>query len=206
MDKTIEELFKEKNNQILKDKLLLDIDNNDDSLRLTSKNKVMLITSNIVRKINSLLRDNEIEYDVKTLKEMFEQYSDNIVRYVYELLSVRRNNISNSISEGNKTSLDDLEKTINECTSEFKTKFEPGLDQIIHSSLREDILGKYTFKEEEQKDNLVLILERYDSELYQSIDTCLLERNISLLNMFKETSNKVLELDIKTTGKIIEKK
>jgi len=206
VDKTIEELFKEKNNQILKDKLLLDIDNNDDSLRLTSKNKVMLITSNIVRKINSLLRDNEIEYDVKTLKEMFEQYSDNIVRYVYELLSVRRNNISNSISEGNKTSLDDLEKTINECTSEFKTKFEPGLDQIIHSSLREDILGKYTFKEEEQKDNLVLILERYDSELYQSIDTCLLERNISLLNMFKETSNKVLELDIKTTGKIIEKK
>lgn len=206
MDKTIEELFKEKNNQILKDKLLLDIDNNDDSLRLTSKNKVILITSNIVRKINSLLRDNEIEYDVKTLKEMFEQYSDNIVRYVYELLSVRRNNISNSISEGNKTSLDDLEKTINECASEFKTKFEPGLDQIIHSSLREDILGKYTFKEEEQKDNLVLILERYDSELYQSIDTCLLERNISLLNMFKETSNKVLELDIKTTGKIIEKK
>ena len=43
MDNTIIEMFKEKNDKILIEKLLLDLANNNDSLRLTLNNKVDLV-------------------------------------------------------------------------------------------------------------------------------------------------------------------
>ena len=60
VDRTTEEFFKEKNSEILREKLVLDIGNNDDSLQLTVKNKILLITSNTIRKINCLLRENNV--------------------------------------------------------------------------------------------------------------------------------------------------
>lgn len=206
VDKTIEELFKEKNSTILRDKLILDIGNNDDSLQLMVRNKIKLITSNTVRKINTLLKESNVVYDVKTLIDLFNRYDEKISIFVCEILDERKKFLSDSIISENKTSFQELSDSVAAFVQVFKSRLESGLDEIIHLDVRDDFLSKYIFKEEFQKEDLIMILERYDSELANSISEAVFERNTNLLNVFRETSEKVLELDNKTTGKVIEKK
>lgn len=206
VNKTTEEFFKEKNSAILREKLVLDIGNNDDSLQLMVKNKIQLITSNTIKKINSLLRENNIEYEVKTLTDLFNSYSEDIINLVCGILNNRKKFLSETVTSENRTSLQELTDSIDEFVEEFKNNFERRLDEIIHITIREDFLSKYTFNDQLTKDELILIFERYDSDLTRAINDAVLERNSSLLNIFRETNEKVLELDNKTTGKVNEKK
>ena len=206
VDRTTEEFFKEKNSEILREKLVLDIGNNDDSLQLTVKNKILLITSNTIRKINCLLRENNVEYDVRTLTELFNSYGQDIITLVFGILNNRKKFLSENVTSENRTSIQELTDSINEFVEEFKNNFELRLDEIIHITIREDFLSKYTFKDETTKEELIMILERYDSDLARSVNEAVLERNANLLNIFRETNEKVSELDNKTTGKVNEKK
>lgn len=197
MEKTITELFKEKNNKILLDKLLLDIANNDDSLRLTITNKVNLITSRIKSKINSLLNESNIEYDVKELVELFDQYSKEVEKVAINFLDIRKQTLSESVSLENRTSKQLLTETIEGLMTIFDDEVETKLDSVIHEDIRSDILKKYMFKEESQKDDLIMTLQRYDSDLTKQIKDTILDKNSSLLNIFQETTDKVSELDDK---------
>ena len=206
MDKTIEELFKQKNSDILRDKLGYDVDNNAHSLQLTVENKIKLITSTVKIKINTLLRENGIEYDVKTLTDLFLGYCEDIMSLVNVILNKRKNLLSESIICDNPSKIENLRSIIDQIFAQLQPELEKGLDDIVHMKIRNDFLSRFVLKEEDQNEKVIMLLKRYDSELYRNVNDAICERNTSLFNVIKETNEKVGELDKKTTGKKIEKK
>ena len=99
MDNTIIEMFKEKNDKILIEKLLLDLANNNDSLRLTLNNKVdLVVLVKFLKKINNVLKNTEIDYDVKTLNDIVEYTKKTIKEQIEKFLEDRKQKIQNDIN------------------------------------------------------------------------------------------------------------
>ena len=198
MDNTIIEMFKEKNDQILVEKLLIDVDNNDDSLKLTIKNKIELVVSGkFLKKLNTILKNSGIDYDVKTLDETVKNLKKSIKQKIDELLDNRKNNICAEIRKDSRES-DNLFRTIDEQTEVLKSELEILINQLIYSELQNEIFSLYTFKSEEQKEKISEALEKFDSVLTLNVLESLSHRNGSLKNMMRETYAKVTELNEKT--------
>ena len=199
MDNTIIEMFKEKNDKILVEKLLIDIDNNDDSLKLTIKNKIELVVSGkFLKKLNTILKNSGIDYDVKTLDEIVKNLKESIKQKTAELLDNRKNNICAEIRK-DSTERDNLFRTIDEQMEVLKSELEILINQLIYSELQNEIFSLYTFKSEEQKEKISEALEKFDSVLTLNVLESLSYRNGSLKNMMRETYAKVTELNEKTT-------
>ena len=73
MNNAIADIFKEKNEKIYIEKLLLDIDNNLDSLKLTISNYLFLYTSKMIRKISAFFNEAEIEYKMQDLSKIINE-------------------------------------------------------------------------------------------------------------------------------------
>lgn len=198
MDNTIIEMFKEKNDKILVEKLLIDVDNNDDSLKLTIKNKIELVVSGkFLRKLNTILKNSGIDYDVKTLDEIVKNLKESIKQKTDELLDNRKNNICAEIRK-DSTESENLFRTIDEQTEVLKSELEILINQLIYSELQNEIFSLYTFKSEEQKEKISEALKKFDSVLTLNVLESLSYRNGSLKNMMRETYAKVTELNEKT--------
>lgn len=201
-DHTILEMFKEKNDKILVDKLLLDIDNNDDSLRLTINNKIDLITSKLQKRLNDFLKLNNIDYDIKSLSEFIGDNKEKIRFLVMETLDLRKQNFENNVKAGAVAlkSIDEPDKQ--QISEEFNLK----INQIIYVDMLDIIYKMYTFTNETQKEDLIeKCLKKYDFELSLAITDSIVERNKSLVNVMNETNQKVQELNDKTSNKYFKK-
>lgn len=209
MDNTIIEMFKEKNDKILIEKLLLDLNNNNDSLRLTINNKIDLVVSvKFLKKINNVLKNTEIEYDIKTLNDIVEQTKKTIKEESEKILEIRKQKIEHEIVN-NFSGVENLSSTIEKSEEELKTQIETFINKLIYEQTQNNIFDLYKFKSVDQKEEVISTLKRFDSELTLNVLTPLTERNCSLKNIMKETEDKVIELNEKTTeittGKTIKK-
>ena len=203
MDNTIIEMFKEKNDKILFEKLLLDLDNNNDSLRLTINNKIKLVLHiKFLKKINKILKSSEIKYDVKTLDEIIDEVTNIIEEKVKCFLNIRKEKISYEISN-NFTNIDDLYDFIDQNEVFLKQEIEKQINLVVYEQLENKLFDLYKFKTEDQKNEISSNLKRLDSELTLNILTPLSERNCSLKNMVRETQDKVTDLNLQTTRMIV---
>lgn len=209
MDNTIIEMFKEKNDKILIEKLLLDLANNNDSLRLTLNNKVdLVVLVKFLKKINNVLKNTEIDYDVKTLNDIVEYTKKTIKEQIEKILEDRKQKIEYEINN-NFNGVENLSLIIEKSEEELKIQIEFFINKLIYEQTQNNIFDSYKFKTEEQKNEVISTLKRFDSELTLNILTSLTERNCSLKNIMKETEEKVIELNEKATeitcGKTIKK-
>ena len=70
MDNTIKSMFEEKNMKILINKLILDIDNNSNSLELTIKLKIPHLKYKLIKKLSKLYNEEGVDYTVSELTEL----------------------------------------------------------------------------------------------------------------------------------------
>ena len=193
MDNSIEELFKQKNGQILVDKLLLDIANNDDSLRLTINNKILLITDKLQKKINDFLKNNGIKYDLKSLSELLLEHKEKTKQYILQELDARKQKYEENVRNSDTLKIEKFDEDV----STIHDRMNPRLNEFIYIDLFQELLQTYELKSPEQQEELTKCLKTYDSKLSLAIETSILERNNSLRNIISETISKVEELDNK---------
>ena len=198
MDDNIALLFKEKNDKILIDKLLLDIDNNDDSLRLTLNNKIKLVTLKLQKRVNDQFKLHDIEYDMKSLSQLIEELVDEVTKYVFSQVDLRKQKLV-SIVNSNPF---ELSENVNlENKNDIHTKYNPGINNLIYVELLKKIISEYKLTDSELKDELIeKCLKKYDFELSSSIEDSIIDRNNSLKNVADETIHKVAELNSKTAS------
>lgn len=204
MDNTIGDLFKEKNQKILLDKLLLDIANNDNSLRLIVNNRVNLISLKFQKRINDFFKNNSVNYDVKTLENLVDEYKTKIIEIVNSYLDSRKNILNSIVQEGK----DDIS---NEKSDDEKDKiledFNKIFNEVIYIEMYNSFLSTFKFNDSEQQEELVdKFLKKYDFDLSNSMVECIFERNQVLKNIIAETKNKVGVLNEMTSNKYLEKK
>lgn len=199
MNKSIAETFKEKNLQILINKIMLDLDNNDDSLKLTINNKMSLLCIKFSQRINNFFKDNNINsYEFKTISEIFNNLSIDMNEYILELLKERKEFIREKINETNIDDLEKLNNLIDETVNVTRSNLEVNINEKIYIDLFNNITKYVIFDNESQKEELINKLKKMDTELTDSIITSITERNTSLKNVMKETKNKVDDINKKT--------
>ena len=199
MDNAIIKMFKEKNDKILLEKLLLDLSNNNDSLELTINNKVDLVAGiKFLKKINNVFKSASIEYDIKTLNDEIEEIKKKIKEKMKEFLEFRKQAIEHEIIH-NFNGVENLSDVIKKTEENLKEEIEGFINNIIYLETQNNIFDKYLFKSQEQKEEVIAALKRFDVELTLNILTPLNERNCSLKNIMRETEDKVTELNEKTT-------
>lgn len=165
MDNTIIEMFKEKNDKILIEKLLLDLNNNNDSLRLTTNNKIELVLCiKFLKKINKVLKNNEMEYDIKTLNDTIEDIKNIIREKIETFLNMRKEKIKYEISN-NFTNVDDLSTFIDQNEAMLKDEIETYINVVVYEQLENKLFDLYKFKTEDLKEEISSNLKRLDSEL-----------------------------------------
>ncbi|MDD6879063.1 MAG: hypothetical protein PUD59_02395 [bacterium] len=206
MEKTIAETFKEKNAEILKNKMLLDLNNNDDSLKLTLKNKISLLCIKFSQRINNFLKENNIDsYEFKKISEIFIEFSNELEKFVLKITTNRKEYIKKYIFETKLIDLEMLNNEIDETVKISKSEIDIIINEMIYIDLSDNINKNVDFNEEYQKEELIDKLKKFDTEISNSIINSIEERNKSLKNVLLETKNKVDELNIKTSIKFDKK-
>lgn len=204
MDNTISAIFKEKNEKILFDKLLLDIDNNFDSLLLTINNKIALSTPKLIKKVNDILFNYQIDYDLKNLTELLNQEVEKINKMVVDLLELKKTKLKEAIQKDSSFTTSEFDTVIDESTKEFREEFDVSMNKVIYLDLSGAISKNYNLEEEAIND-LNTYLNNYDMSVSDAIIDSIEYRDNTLKNITKETYNKYIELNNKTANLNIKK-
>lgn len=204
MDNTISAIFKEKNEKILFDKLLLDIDNNFDSLLLTINNKIALSTPKLIKKVNDILFNYQIDYDLKSLTELLNQEVEKINKMVVDLLELKKTKLKEAIQKDSSFTTSEFDTVIDESTKEFREEFDVSMNKVIYLDLSGAISKNYNLEEEAIND-LNTYLNNYDMSVSDAIIDSIEYRDNTLKNITKETYNKYIELNNKTANLNIKK-
>ena len=129
-------MFDEQNAKILKNKLILDIDNNTDSLNLTLSNVIMLEMSKLIKNITKYCHDSDIKLQEEQLhnvntnvsKQMAIDFLPNLIRSIEmnnendltrinELVRLTSNTIQNRITNNSRTRFTNLINMLGESRS-----------------------------------------------------------------------------------------
>lgn len=189
-EEDIKKQLEVKNIEIFKNKLKLDINNNMEGLVLTIENLINKLinesTNRILGIAESFSYKEEIEKDIE---EYFSKYLD----YLMELLDKKRNNILKSINL-NVNYEDCFDKETNNILVKLNEFYDNNIDNLVKKiqSYYDDSFCKERINNY-LKNNLK---ENVDIKIIETIKG----RDIILLNTFKETNIKFIELNKNTIG------
>ena len=195
---SLHQQFIEKNREILIDNIMRQIDDNDNSLRLTLNNKINLISNEILRKINYSLKDSPAEYDFKDISEVFGENEEELRNYVFELLDKRKKEITEKSIVDDDFNKEGFVEAVDGFMPNNKQEFETGINKIIYSDFEDSLFGVIRFTDEEQKQGVITYLKRYDFKFTYAVEDSIDGRNNSLKNLVLETHEKVLALNTQT--------
>ena len=193
----LKKIFDEQNAKILKNKIMLDIDNNTDSLKLTIFNIIMLEMNKLVRNISKFCDDNAIIYDDRELEGLIVFEKEELKSYMSKELEFRQQSLKNSIEENNENRLTDLN---DQSISSMKN--------VVSKEMAIQFLPKFiAITKIEDEENLIRIngLVRLTSSTIQDrIEKNTKTRFLNLVNMIDESKSISLDM-VKKTGAAIKK-
>ena len=182
-----------KNKEIYRNKLNFDLDNNLEVLVLTIDNLLNLMTSNAIKKLleieEGFSNSDNIQQNVNNFME---SYRENLMN----LLDDKKSKIQNIIVIDND--LEVCKNNLNDNYLNFKTNLE--IFSLENIKVLEDELKKYFDNDFKNKCLSLYLNEIFIVNLNQKILDIIKNRDIILMNTFKETYLKYLELNKNTVG------
>lgn len=195
MDNTIKSMFEEKNMKILINKLILDIDNNSNSLELTIKLKIPHLKYKLIKKLSKLYNEEGVDYTVSELTELLDERETYIKDAIFPLLDERRDSLSSGVKESTVVDPSVVSGLINEASASFKEKFNVSMNKEIYIELYKVLFEKYQLKDEDSKEKFGSILSAYDSDVENIIIGEVTERDKTLLNQTEDTFSQYHKLN-----------
>ena len=206
MEIDIHKLFQEKNKDIFKNSLILEIERNLEALKNTTDNCVALETNKLSQFLNNYFSETKIKYKREELLGFLYREKEKINKIVNDKIEEKKRKIKENFLEKKieKDKIDD--EYINNYYSELTTETNIVNDEIELEIKKEicmvffqELLSKYKVNTQEQQERLnsrINIL--FCQTIIKKIKEQTIFRDESLKNMTKESFQKYLKLNENT--------
>lgn len=206
MEIDINKMFKEKNKEIFKNSLTLEMERNLETLKNTTDNCVSLEINKLFLFLKSFFQENNIDYQKEELLGFLYRERKELNDIVNNKIEEKKNNIKNNFLNNNHDeeilSEDFLNKYYEELrkeTDRINNDIEVQLKEEICTVFVSELIKKYKLENNEQLERInsrinILFKENVISRIKEQI----LFRDDSLKNMTKESYKKYLDLNKKT--------
>jgi len=192
MDNDIKEMFYNKNKEIAIKKLLLDFNNNIESLEATVLNitylefaiyreKILNIDANLKNKktVEKLINSYEKKINTK-IKQLMQDKIDSCTQYI-EKLDIDKN-------------INKYEKKLNKDTDKFCNELSKFIKQYIEKELISKLLISEWYMRNDKKIYFFLY-EKLGKDLLEKISSQIKERDVIIYNTANESYEKYLQLN-----------
>ncbi len=201
----INDMFMEKNFEILKNKINLDINNNADSLNRTLSNFIDLKEIGLNRYIEDTYEDNGINYKKNKVEDFVSKEAEVLKEITLDRIKERKDKILNffdkKVDYKNITDeyIENFHKYIDESTEELESNIDLKVREeiCINFSIKASLL--YKLPNEEVKDQIIsYINDFYCDTIIDKIKSEVLLRNETLKNLSTEAFNRFKDINKKT--------
>lgn len=211
MDTDICKMFKDKNKEILKNSLKLEMERNLETLKNTTDNCVALEINKMFLFFKSYFNEINIEYKKEDLLGFLYRERKDINDIVNAEIENKKNVIINEYLSKDTEEilteeyLDNYYALLKEQTEIINDKIEVEVKKQISTEFTPELIKKYKLETQEQSDRInsrinILFRENIISKIKDQI----IFRDESLRNMMKESYNKYVELNKSTVDKNVE--
>ena len=201
IDMDINEMFNEKNRDIFLNKLLMDLDNNTDTFKMTTRNIVKIEIAKLGSSIKKIYDKYHIEYKEEKIKEIFKENQEKLLEDLSLLIEEKKQKNGSFISENrdnkiNKIYLKDYAKKIEENDNLFDESLKLTISEHIESSLYSSLLRVYSCTSEQMHQDLLYAIN-FDccNKMITRILSESKQRSGNLKNMSNEAYDKYLLLE-----------
>lgn len=198
-------MFQEKNYEILKKKLDLDINNNADSLNHTMSNFIDLKAIGLTKYILEVYNNSNIKYDEEKVKELIDKEAETLKEIFLKHIKNRQEQISsffNADVDFTKITdiyLDEYHEHIDNLTDTLEENIKLDVLSEICTNFSETIVKLYKLPDEISKENLIeYINNSYCNSLIEKIKSEATLRNATLKNLSKEAFERFKSMNAKT--------
>lgn len=207
MNTDINKMFQEKNKEILKNSLVLEMERNLEALKTTTDNCVALEINKLIIFLESYFKENSIKYKKEELIGfLFREKTllNNIINSKIEdkKQNLKNNFLSKQIDDDilRELYIKDYYEFLLQETKKMNEELELLLKTEICTKFSTELLKKYKMSNIDQKERInsrinVLFKDRIISRIKEEISF----RDESLKNMCQESYNRYLELNKQTT-------
>ena len=206
MDIDINKMFKEKNKEIFKNNLTLEMERNLDTLKNTTDNCVSLEINKLFLFFKSFFEENKIDYKKEELLGFLYRERKTINDIVNAKIEEKKNNIKKNFLDSNHKEEVLSEEFLNNYFKELKNETEKINDSIelllkeeICTIFSSNIIKKYKLENVDQLERInSRINGLFKDNIISRIKDQIIFRDDSLKNYAKESYYKYLDLTNKT--------
>lgn len=204
IDADISKMFKDKNKEIFLNSLTLEMERNLETLKNTTDNCVALEINKLFLFFKKYFQEIDIKYKKEELLGMLyrerKKINDIVNAKIEEKKQRIKENFLEKVQEIDENFLDKYSEELSSETNRINEEIELELKKEIRTEFSLYITSKYKLKTVEQDER---IHSRVDILFNESVITRIKEQTVfrddSLKNMAKESYNKYLELNKRTT-------
>lgn len=204
IDADISKMFKDKNKEIFLNSLTLEMERNLETLKNTTDNCVALEINKLFLFFKKYFQEIDIKYKKEELLGMLyrerKKINDIVNAKIEEKKQRIKENFLEKVQEIDENFLDKYSEELSSETNRINEEIELELKKEIRTEFSLYITSKYKLKTIEQDER---IHSRVDILFNESVISRIKEQTIfrddSLKNMAKESYNKYLELNKRTT-------
>lgn len=195
----INEMFDEKNQSLFINNLIVNLDNNTDTFKLTVKNIIMIEIAKLLSSLKKIYDKYDVEFTEEKLKELLNSTKKDLFEDIGVVIENRKTSNKEYIEKEplkiNKTYLKGYHKHIDETENTFEGVVNIGIKEDTDVKLYESLISLYPSKNEEMHfDVLKTINMDFTNTLISRVVEENKHRNKTLKNMSEATYEKYLEL------------
>lgn len=206
MDKDLIKQFSEKNESMLKDKLVLDLNNNKDSLFQALDNFFRQKFIESKAKLIDIYESANVNLDSEQLNEFLSAYSKQVQKTARDLIVTKYKLVKDMISEVNlkESTLNKYCDFVKVSTDKYDYNFINGLNEYLEKNISKILLELAMEKDETTTANkraTELLKITLPASLCKKTIEYLKDRDGAIINNAKESFKRIKKTNSITTGK-----
>ena len=206
-DIDIAKMFQEKNKDIFKNSLVLEIERNLDTLNQTTDNTATLEMNKICKFLKQYFEEIKKKYNEQDVEEMINEEKNKLRSLVSKEIEEKKNELEKYFNKEMDSSkkikddyIDDYHNYIDEITKKTVEKLESEIKKEICEKFTPTILTTYSLKKKSQQERIKSRIDSIFTEtLIKKVKEEIKLRDDSLKNMCNESYTRYLNLNEITT-------
>ena len=201
---SINEMFDEKNLALFINNLIVNLDNNTETLTLTVKNIIMIEIAKLLSSLKKIYGKYDVKFTEEKLKELLNSTKKDLFEDIGVIIENRRSSNKEFVEKEtlkiNKNYLKSYHKHIDKTEESFEEIVNIGIKEDTDVNLYENLISMYPSKNEEMHFELLKIINiDFTNTLISRVVDENKHRNKTLKNMSEAAYEKYLELSKSTS-------
>lgn len=208
MNKDLKEMFNERNQNLFFNKLIMDLENNTDTFKLSTKNIVKIEIAKFFSSLRKIYDKYSIQIEEETIKEILSASKKSLLSDINLLIDEKcdknKNYINNVDKAGviNKKYIKDFHNRIDENEQEFEESLHLSVCEEAEIGMYSSLIKLYPCVNEEMHQEILYKINLdFSPNLINRVTSESRHRNMTLKNISEETYKSYLNLN-KNSSKI----